>query len=151
VDRPRTLLLVDDSPDDVTLTLWAFKKCHLDAAITVARDGVEALALLLPTDGSAGLDPCIVLLDINMPKIGGLQVLHTLRQHPATRTLPVVMLTSSSDDHDLIRSYDDGANAYVPKPVDTDEFLRTAESVGVFWIGLNKRPRVDDSSAAGCG
>ena len=140
------VLLVDDCMDDVTLTLRAFKKSKLDAEIVVAHDGIEALDLLLLADPSQRLYPAVVLLDINMPKMGGLDVLQTLRADSSTRTLPVIMLTSSSDDRDLIDSYDHGANAYVQKPVDSHEFLAAAKALGVFWLGVNSRPvraRVD--------
>jgi two-component system response regulator len=136
----QVILLVDDNADDVTLTLTAFQRSGLNAEIIVARDGVEALALLLPADRTQRLCPALVLLDINMPRIGGMEVLRTLQGDPATRPLPVIMLTSSADDRDMIESYGLGANAYVQKPVNSDEFLAAAQALGVFWLNINKQP-----------
>ena len=107
------ILLVDDNRDDVTLTLWAFRKSGFSNEIVVARDGAEALDLLLPTNGRRALRPAIVLLDINMPKIGGLEVLRLLRDEPSTKSLPDIMLTSSVGDEDVGQSYDCGANSYL--------------------------------------
>lgn len=135
------ILLVDDNVDDVTLTLWAFRRSGINNKIIVARDGQEAVDLLLPTDGSVPLRPAIVLLDINMPRMRGPEALKLLRAAPTTRSLPVIMLTSSADDRDINRSYDLGANSYVQKPVDSDEFLAAAKTLGVYWLGINKRAR----------
>jgi two-component system, response regulator len=133
------ILLVDDSADDVTLTLRAFGKSGIRNEIIVARDGVEALELLLPTGGQAPLRPAIVLMDINMPRMNGLETLQTLRADPSTRTLPIIMLTSSVQDRDIIESYDCGANSYIQKPVDSAEFHVAARALGVYWLGMNRR------------
>lgn len=135
------ILLVDDNSDDVTLTLWAFRKSGISNEIVVARDGKEAVDLLLPTDGQAPLRPVIVLLDINMPRMRGPEALALLRAAPSTKSLPVIMLTSSADDRDIIKSYDLGANSYVQKPVDSDEFLAAARALGIYWLGINKQAR----------
>jgi two-component system, response regulator len=136
------ILLVDDNSDDVTLTVWAFRKSGIKSEIIVAGDGQAAVDLLLPTDGSVGMRPTIVLLDINMPRMSGPEALKLLRADPATKSLPVIMLTSSLDDRDIIRSYDLGANSYVQKPVGSTEFLEAAKALGVYWLGVNKQPRV---------
>jgi two-component system response regulator len=134
------ILLVDDNADDVTLTLWAFGKSGIRSEVIVARDGIEALDLLLPTDGRAPLRPAIVLMDINMPRMNGLETLQRLRNEPTTATLPVIMLTSCLQDRDIIQSYDLGANSYIPKPIDSAEFLQAATILGVYWLTLNRRP-----------
>jgi two-component system response regulator len=132
------ILLVEDNPDDVTLTMWAFRKCGVTNNVVVAGDGAAALELLLPTDGRAPLYPAIVLLDINMPKIGGLEVLRRLRADPSTHALPIIMLTSSIHDQDIAESYDSGANSYLQKPVNSQEFLTAARTMGVYWLQLNR-------------
>jgi two-component system response regulator len=133
------ILLVDDSPDDVLLTLRAFRKNEIAQDIVVARDGVEALALLLPTDGSAPLRPVIVLMDISMPRMGGLEALEALRADSSTRSLPVIMLSSSIVERDISASYDGGANSYIQKPVAAEEFTELARMLGVYWLKVNKR------------
>jgi two-component system response regulator len=131
------ILLVDDNPDDVYLTMQAFRKSDITNQIIVAEDGVEALDLLLPSNGTAPLRPAIVLLDINMPRMGGLEVLARLRADPLTRSLAVIMLTTSAEDSDIVESYDHGANSYVRKPVTTSEFVEAARILGVYWLGVN--------------
>ena len=131
------ILLVDDNPDDVYLTMQAFRKSDITNQIIVAEDGVEAIDLLLPGNGAVPLRPAIVLLDINMPRMGGLEVLARLRADPLTRTLPVIMLTTSAEDRDILESYDNGANSYVRKPVTTSEFVEAARALGVYWLGVN--------------
>jgi two-component system response regulator len=131
------ILLVDDNPDDVYLTTSAFRKNSIMNEIIVAQDGVEALDLLLPGDGRLGIRPAIVLLDINMPRMGGLEVLARLRADKLTRLLPVIMLTTSAEDRDIVESYDGGANSYVRKPVTTQEFLAAAKTLGVYWLEIN--------------
>ena len=135
--QTQTILLVDDNPDDVYLTVHAFRQNKIPNEIIVARDGVEALGLLLPRDGTPPVRPVIVLLDINMPRMSGLEVLAQLRADPSTRSLPVIMLTTSTEDRDIAESYAGGANSYVPKPVATEEFLEAAKTLGVYWLGLN--------------
>jgi two-component system response regulator len=131
------ILLVDDNPDDVYLTMQAFRKSDITNQIIVAEDGVEAIDLLLPSNGAAPLRPAIVLLDINMPRMGGLEVLARLRADRLTKMLPVIMLTTSAEDRDILESYDSGANSYVRKPVTTSEFVEAARTLGVYWLGVN--------------
>jgi two-component system, response regulator len=141
--HPGVILLVDDSADDVYLTVHALRANDIGNEIVVARDGVEALALLLPEDGREPLRPAIILLDINMPRIGGMEVLSTLRADPRTRGLPVIVLTSSTQDQDMAASYHLGANSYVPKPVTTEEFLAAAKALGVYWLDINRQAAQD--------
>ena len=138
------ILLVDDNKDDVTLTLWAFRKSGISNEIIVASDGREAVDLLIPGDGGTPLRPAIVLLDINMPRMSGPEALKLLRADPSTKLLPVIMLTSSVDDRDIIQSYDLGANSYVQKPVESAEFLQAAKALGVYWLGVNKQAQPRD-------
>ena len=135
------ILLVDDNPDDVYLTTRAFRQNNITNEIIVANDGVQALELLLPDDDRPPLRPSIVLLDIHMPRMDGLEVLARLRADAFTRTLPVIVLTTSDEDRDIAESYSQGANSYVQKPVHTDEFLEAARMLGVYWLGLNKQVR----------
>jgi two-component system response regulator len=136
--RNDAILLVDDSPDDAILTVWAFRKCGIINEIVVAGDGAEALELLLPADGIPPLSPAIVLLDINMPKLGGLDVLRRLRAAQPTKTLPIIMLTSSIHDQDIKQSYACGANSYLQKPINVEEFLPMAKALAVYWLQMNQ-------------
>jgi two-component system response regulator len=136
------ILLVEDSEDDVELTLRALRRSGIRSRVEVARDGAAALEYL---EGTPAL-PALVLLDLNLPKLSGLEVLERLRAHPRTRLLPVVILTSSRDDADLVKSYSLGANSYVRKPVDYDAFLEAARQLGQYWLGINEAP---PSPAAG--
>jgi CheY-like chemotaxis protein len=131
------ILLVEDNPDDEELTLRALRKQNIANEIVVARDGVEALDYLTKADNPL---PNLVLLDLNLPKIGGLEVLQRLRAEPRTRFLPVVVLTSSDEDRDLIDGYRFGANSYVRKPVDFNQFLDAVRSLGLYWLVLNQVP-----------
>ena len=140
-ESSRIVLLVEDNPDDVFLTMRAFKKNNITNEIVVASDGVEALELLLPEDGREPLRPVIVLLDINMPRMGGLEVLQRLQADPRTKTLPVIMLTTSTEKRDVADSYTFGANSYVPKPVTADEFLAASMALGAYWLDFNLQPR----------
>jgi two-component system response regulator len=135
----RPVLLVEDNPDDEELTLRSLKQCNLANDVVVARDGVEALALL-HRDSNA-LSPCVVLLDLKLPKLDGLGVLKRIREHPRTRTLPVVVLTSSAEDSDILATYDLGANSYVRKPVKMDDFARATAQLGLYWTIVNLTPR----------
>jgi two-component system, response regulator len=136
------ILLVEDNESDEQLTIHALKKSAVVERITVARDGEEALDYLFGTGTHRGRDvgdlPAVVLLDLNLPKIGGLHVLRRIRADERTKRLPVVVLTSSDEEEDVIDSYDLGANAYVRKPVDFEEFAIAARAVGVFWLSLNE-------------
>jgi two-component system response regulator len=140
----RVILLVEDNADDEALTLRALAKNRIANEVVVARDGVEALDYLFGTGTHAGRDttalPQVVLLDLNLPRLGGLEVLRRLRSEPATATVPVVVLTSSKEDRDLVDSYRLGANSYVRKPVDFVEFVEAARQLGLYWLVLNEAP-----------
>jgi two-component system, response regulator len=133
-----TILLVEDNPDDEALTLRAFRKTNIRNEIVVVRDGAEALAYLMPGDGDASPNPALVLLDLNLPKIGGLEVLHRMQADERTRLIPVVVLTSSKLEEDILDSYRSGANAYVRKPVNFADFSKAMNTLGVFWLLLNE-------------
>jgi CheY-like chemotaxis protein len=137
------ILLAEDNPNDVELTLEALAQHHLANRVTVARDGVEAMEYLrregVFNDREPG-DPAVVLLDIKMPRKDGLEVLREIRHDPALKRLPVVILTSSREEQDLITSYDLGVNAYVVKPVDFPAFIEAVKELGVFWALINERP-----------
>lgn len=140
----KMILLVEDSPDDAALTLRALKKNNIVNEVVVARDGVEALAYLFGTGNHVGRDlavmPALVLLDLKLPKVDGLQVLQRLRADERTRLLPVVVLTSSREDVDLLRSYSLGASSFVRKPVDFIEFVEAIRNLGMYWLILNEPP-----------
>jgi two-component system response regulator len=142
--RHGTILLVEDNPDDVELTLRAFEKSNLANHIVVVRDGGEALDFLFVTGPHAGrhpsLAPEVVLLDLNLPKVDGLEVLKRIRADDRTRRLPVVILTSSKEERDVLRSYDLGANSFVRKPVDFVAFVDAARQLGLYWLVLNEAP-----------
>lgn len=133
-----TILLVDDSPDDVALTLRALKKNGMTNHVDVAADGEEALQYLLPDGGGEAPLPALVLLDINLPKVSGLEVLRVIRAHDRTRYLPVVMLTTSNEQRDIVETYDLGANSYVRKPVVFGDFLEAVRVVGLYWLLVNQ-------------
>jgi len=135
--KKKPILLVEDNPDDEALALRAFKKSGIMNEIVVARDGVEALEFLFATDGPR---PAVVLLDLKLPRKNGLEVLKEIRSDERTRRLPVVILTSSSEDQDMVESYDLGANSYVRKPVDFVEFAEAVSQLGVYWLLLNETP-----------
>ena len=137
----RTLLLVEDNPDDEALTLRALRKHGLAQNVIVAHDGVEALEILLGPEAKEVGDPgrpTLVLLDLLMPRMDGLTLLAHLRAHERTRLLPVVILTSSKDEGDLLRGYALGANSYIRKPIDYLEFAEAARQIGTYWLGLNE-------------
>jgi two-component system, response regulator len=138
----RTILLVEDNPDDEALTLRAFKKSSIGNEVVVMRDGAEALAYLFPGDGDGDGDgaarPALILLDLNLPKVGGLEVLRRMRADERTQMIPVVVLTSSKLDEDILDSYRNGANAYVRKPVKFSDFTDAVKTLGVFWLLLNE-------------
>jgi CheY-like chemotaxis protein len=139
-----TLLLVEDNPDDVELTRRAFARSNIANHLVVMRDGAEALDYLFATGPHAGRDchalPHAVLLDLNLPKIGGLDVLRRIRAAETTRLLPVIVLTTSREERDILGSYDLGANSYVRKPVDFAQFVEAARQLGLYWLTLNERP-----------
>ena len=140
----KTILLVEDNPTDEALTLRAFQKANIANEVVVVRDGVEALDYLFATGRHAGRDPSVLptvaLLDLNLPRIDGLEVLRRLRADERCRRLPVVILTSSKEEADVLRGYSLGANAYVRKPVDFAEFAEAAKNLGLFWLVLNELP-----------
>lgn len=132
------ILLVEDNPDDEALTIRALEKNHISNEVVVARDGVQALELLLG-DGVADEDlPAVVLLDLKLPKVDGLEVLRRIRADERTRLLPVVLLTSSKEEKDVIAGYELGANSYVRKPVDFLQFVDAAQQLGLYWLVLNE-------------
>lgn len=140
----KVILLVEDNPDDEMLTLDALEANHVGNRVVVARNGVEALEYLFGTGDYDGRDPsdfpAVVLLDLKLPKIDGLEVLRRVRADPRTSMLPIVILTSSNEDEDKIRGYSLGANSYVRKPVDFDEFVKAAGQLGLYWLLLNESP-----------
>ena len=141
----KTVLLVEDNDDDVVLTLRALKAQNVANDVKVVTDGVEALDYLFARGAYAGANrelPQVVLLDLKLPKIDGLEVLRQLRAHPATRILPVVVLTSSAEERDLVESYSLGANSYIRKPVDFQQFTDAARQLGLYWMVLNLAPPV---------
>ncbi|MHB9106397.1 MAG: response regulator [Armatimonadota bacterium] len=138
------ILLVEDNADDAELTRIALDEAHVSNRLMIVRDGQEALDWLFCTGAHAGREPCLVpslvLLDLKLPKIGGLEVLHRLRADERTRRLPVVILTSSKEEQDIIRGYNLGANSYIQKPVDYSQFLEAIRQLGVYWMVLNEPP-----------
>ncbi|HTP97203.1 MAG TPA: response regulator [Burkholderiales bacterium] len=140
----RTILLVEDSADDAELTVLAFRRNRIDNPVRIARDGAEALAILLPDSAAECAavheQPALVILDLNLPKVPGLDVLRRIRAEPRTQRLPVVILTTSTEQTEVLRSYRLGANAYVRKPVSFDEFVTAAGRMGLFWLMLNVPP-----------
>ena len=132
-----TILLVEDNPDDEALTLRAFKRSNIRNEIHVVRDGAEALGYLFP-EGDVTPSPALILLDLNLPKIGGLEVLRRMRADDRTALIPVVVLTSSKLEEDILDSYRNGANAYVRKPVKFSDFTQAVNALGVFWLLMNE-------------
>lgn len=140
----KSILLVEDNPDDAALTVHALETNNIGNRLVLARDGVEALDYLFCTGTYAGRDPddhpSVVLLDLKLPKIDGLEVLRRIRATESTRLQPVVILTSSNEEEDRIKGYALGANSYVRKPVDFDDFVRAAGQLGLYWLLLNQTP-----------
>jgi CheY-like chemotaxis protein len=139
----RAILLVEDNRKDLELTLAALAKCRLANDIVVARDGAEAIDYLFATgdyDGRNTGDPAVVLLDLKLPKLDGIEVLERVKNDPERRQIPVVMLTSSREERDLVRSYALGVNAFVVKPVDFTAFFEAIEVLGLFWAVINESP-----------
>jgi two-component system, response regulator len=139
-----SILLVEDNADDEALTLRALKKNNITNEVVVARDGAEALDYLFGTGTHKGRDtstlPQVVLLDLKLPKIDGLEVLERIRADKRTKLLPIVILTSSNEEQDRLRGYDLGANSYVRKPVDFGQFIEAVRNLGLYWLLLNERP-----------
>lgn len=142
---PRTILLVEDNHQDELLILRALRKANVVNQIDVVRDGQQALDYLFCQGESAGRDPkqppAVVLLDIGLPRLSGLEVLERLRADPRTRLQPVAILTSSDEDKDRLKSYENGANSFVRKPMDFAEFAETVARMGVYWIATNQPPQ----------
>jgi two-component system response regulator len=142
--RSKIILLVEDNQDDIDLTLRAFEKNKLASEIVVARNGEEGLDYLFGTGRHAGRDtsvmPEVVLLDLKLPKLDGLGMLRRVRADPRTRRVPVVVLTSSNEEADIVSSYDLGANSFLRKPVDFSAFLESARQLGAYWLVLNQAP-----------
>jgi two-component system response regulator len=140
----KVILLVEDNPDDEELTLLAFKQGNIVNEVIVAHDGAEALDYLFATGQYAGRDPSrlpqLVLLDLKLPKLDGLEVLRRLRADPRTQLIPVVVLTSSSEEEDVVASYRLGANSYVRKPVEFHRFADAVRQLGLYWLLLNEAP-----------
>ena len=140
----KTILLVEDNADDEALTFRALMKNNIGNRLVVARDGAEALDYLFATGQYSGRDvsagPQLVLLDLNLPKVGGLEVLRRLRTNERTKLLPVVILTSSNEEQDRLHGYENGANSYVRKPVDFNQFIEAVRQLGLYWLILNELP-----------
>lgn len=147
--QQKTILLIEDNPDDEALTLRALKRNNILNEVVVARDGVEALDYLFGVGLHTGRDtsqlPEVVLLDLKLPKIDGLDVLRRIRSEPLTHRLPVVILTSSNEERDIISGYDLGANSYIRKPVDFNQFMDAVRQLGIYWLVLNVSPSSVDS------
>jgi two-component system, response regulator len=144
----KTILLVEDNPDDVDLTLRALKKNNIKNEIVVANDGAEALDYLFGTGKYAGrnlgISPTIILLDLKLPKLDGLEVLRRIRANELTKFLPVIILTSSKEEQDILNGYSLGVNSYVRKPVDFNQFAEAVSHLGLYWLLLNEAPTIKD-------
>jgi CheY-like chemotaxis protein len=139
----KRILLAEDNQNDVELTLTALQECRLSNEVEVVRDGAEALDYIYRREKYSGrVDclPCVIMLDLKMPRVDGIEVLRQIKSDPATRHIPVVMLTSSREEKDLVMSYDLGVNAFVVKPVDFDQFLKAIRALGMFWAIVNEPP-----------
>ncbi len=142
--KERTILLVEDNPDDVELTLRALKQYNIRNQINVVRDGAEALDYLFATGTYSDRDttamPAVVILDLKLPKVDGLEVLQRIRADEQTKLVPVVILTSSTEEQDMINGYKFGANSYIRKPVDFTQFVEAARQLGLYWLVINEPP-----------
>jgi two-component system response regulator len=136
----KIILLVEDNPDDEALTLRALKKNNILNQVIVVHDGAEALEYLVGPDAAANLIPQVILLDLKLPKIDGLEVLRRIRADERTRLLSVIILTSSHEEQDLLNSYNLGANSYIRKPVDFNQFIAAVQQLGLYWLVLNEFP-----------
>ena len=149
IDHDKVIMLVEDNPDDELLTKRALLKNNIGNEVVVAHDGVEALDYLLCrgeyADRDPKVQPQIILLDLKLPKLTGLEVLREIRQNKYTRLLPVVILTSSKEEKDLIEGYSLGANSYIRKPVDFDQFTESVRQLGLYWLVLNESPPEEEN------
>ena len=140
----KMILLVEDNPNDEELTLRALRKANIANEVAIARDGQEALDFLFATGKYAGRElptmPAVVLLDLKLPKLDGIDVLQRIRADPRTKLIPVVVLTSSSEDEDMVRSYQSGANSYVRKPIEFSAFANAVTQLGMYWVLINQIP-----------
>ncbi|MBU4224827.1 MAG: response regulator [Chloroflexi bacterium] len=145
-DKPVEILLVEDNPNDVELTLHALKKNNIANRIEVVRDGAEALEFIFATGAYADRQnvekPRVILLDLKLPKVDGLEVLRQIKADPRTRTIPVVALTSSREERDIVESYKLGVNSYIVKPVDFEQFTEAVRQLGLYWLLLNQPPAI---------
>jgi two-component system response regulator len=139
------ILLVEDNPDDAGLTIRALKKHHLANHLVHVQDGEEAMDFLLSPDRT--ILPKLILLDLKMPKVDGIEVLRRIKRDERLKIIPVVMLTSSKEEQDIVETYKLGVNAYIVKPVEFDQFLKTVSDLGFFWIMLNEHPKLTNSLA----
>lgn len=135
-----TILLVEDNEDDVLLTMRAFKKQGILNQVVHAKDGAVAVEFLLGKNGFDPIKPIIVLLDLQMPKLNGLEVLKIMKENESTANTPVVVLTTSSEEEDVVKSYNLGANSFIRKPVDFDQFAKNVGQLGLYWLVLNEPP-----------
>jgi two-component system response regulator len=140
--KDKTILLVEDNPDDVKLTLRALKNCNIANEVAIANDGVEALELL----SSLNPLPAVILLDLKLPRLSGLEVLKRIRADARLKRLPVLILTSSKEDQDILKSYDNGANSYIRKPVEFEHFTEAVRQLGLYWLLLNESPPPERST-----
>ena len=144
IDKPVEILLVEDNPNDVELTLHAFQKNNISTPVHVARDGAEALEFIFATGAYAGRKiengPKVILLDLKLPLVDGLEVLREVKADPRTRLIPVVVLTSSREERDIVESYKLGVNSYIVKPVDFEQFTESVRQLGMYWVLLNQPP-----------
>jgi two-component system response regulator len=141
--KNKTILLVEDNPDDVKLTLRALKNCNIANEVAIACDGVEALEML----ASLNPLPTVILLDLKLPRLSGLDVLKRIRADARLKRLPVLILTSSKEDQDILKSYDNGANSYIRKPVEFEQFTEAVRQLGLYWLLLNEPPPPERSQA----
>ncbi len=149
------ILLVEDNPNDVELTVHAFKKNHISNHLHVVRDGAEALEFLFCTgayaDRSIQNTPKVILLDLKLPKVDGIEVLRRIKADPRTQATPVVVLTSSREECDVVKSYQNGVNSYIVKPVDFEKFTEAVRQIGLYWLLLNQPPVDVSVSTLNCG
>jgi len=146
IEHPIEILLVEDNPSDIELTLHALKKNHLANRILVVRDGAEALEYIFGTGAYSGRDinnaPKVILLDLKLPKVDGMEVLKRIKSDERTRSIPVVVLTSSREERDIVESYRLGVNSYITKPVDFERFTEAVRQLGLYWLLFNQLPMI---------